>query len=73
MRNQKNWPLGWPVHTNIKRTRRLQDNGFLTWAKRGLSKCPKFLYQHITEFIERNMFLLTAIVGVLVVTATNLE
>jgi hypothetical protein len=73
MRNQKNWPIGWPVHTNVDHNRRLQDNGFFTWAKRGLSKCPKFLYQHITEFVERNMFLLTAIVSVLVVTFMTIE
>jgi hypothetical protein len=67
MRNKNDWPIGWPVHTNVAHIRRLQDNNFLTWAKRGLSKCPNFLYQHVTEFIERNIFLLTAIVGVLLI------
>jgi hypothetical protein len=72
MKNQKNWPLGWPV-TNANHNRRLQDKGFFTCVKRCLSKCPEFLYQHVSEFIERNMFLLTSIVVVLVVTVMSVE
>jgi hypothetical protein len=73
MKDQRNWPIGWPVHTNIEHRRQLQDSGFFTWAKRGLSKCPSFLYQHVTEFVERNMFLIIAIVSVLVVSAMTIK